>query len=268
MSDVQWSFAGGGTWNVLSPEDATALEAAMKKARAEAKDALPVRLGPHKTEYVVDFIKMEQRNPVTGKIRALKREGERAKAEPAQTAVQSARPWRVGEAVECFSTSQAKWCKGDVVAVKKDCVTVEYIANQSKTMKHLPPDHEHLRRPIPAAMPATDLAAPVAKAVPISAYPKPVPPTATLTGVPGRGFPQEAPQPTLDEVPFLGERQLADVQDETVLRLRRLVRHGDLRGSQRTLLRAKLLNVELGDDLLAQIKSLEAEGEFALLLPS
>ena len=213
------------------PEDATALEAAMKKAKAEAKDALPVRLGPHKTEYVVDFIKMEQRNPVTGKIRALKREqAERAKAEPAQTApVQSARPWRVGEAVECFSISQAKWCKGDVVAVKKDCVTVEYIANQSKTMKHLPPDHEHLRRPIVAAMPATDLAAPVAKAVPISAYPKPVPPTTTLNGVPGRGFPQEAPQPTLDEVPFLGERQLADVQEETVLRLRRLLRHGDLR---------------------------------------
>ena len=262
-TDVQWSFAGGGTWNILSAEDSIALETALKQAKAESKDTLSVRLGPKKTEYAIDFKKMEQRNPGTGKIRALKRE-----VRESREAV-----WRVGEAAECFSVSQKQWCKGEVVEVKKESVTVQYIANGSKVMKHLPPDHEHLRRPIHAAqaavaaMPATGLAVPVAKAVPISGYPGSHPPTAT-SATPGRGFPQEAPQPTLDEVPFLGERQLADVQEETVLRLRRLIRHGDLKGSQRTLLRAKLLNVELGDDLLAEVKSLEADGEFALLLPS
>ena len=267
-SDVQWAFAGGGTWNALSPEDAAALETAMKKAKSETKDTLPVRLGPKKTEYVIDFAKMEQQNPSTGKIRALKREvrGD-PKGQPSQ-----ARSWRVGEAAECFSVSQAQWCRGEVSEVKKDCITVQYAApNGSKIMKHLPPDHEHLRRPLPAATPATDPGVPVAKAVPIAAYPavhgSPI--TATLVNpVPGRGFPQEAPAPTLEEVPFLGERQLADVQEETVLRLRRLIRHGDLRGAQRTLLRAKLLNAELRDDVLGQVKSLESEGEFALLLPA
>ena len=36
-----------------------------------------------------------------------------------------------------------------------------------------------------------------------------------------------------------------DVQEETLLRLQRLLRHGDLRGAQRALARAKLLNVDI-----------------------
>ena len=263
----------------------------MKTAKSEAKEELSVKLGPRKTEYIVDFTKMEQRNPSTGKIRALKRE---TKESVKPSKAEDLNLWRVGEAAECFSVSSGKWCRGEVAAVKKAAVTVQYTApNGSKVMKHLPPDHEHLRRPIAAAVPATAVGVPVAKAVPIpTATVASAPPAPASEGVaasavpvakavpmpvqgypgpraaPGRGFPQEAPASTLDEVPFLGERQLADVQEETVLRLRRLIRHGDVRGAQRTLHRAKLLNVEVGADVLAQVKSLEADGEFALLLPA
>ena len=47
-----------------------------------------------------------------------------------------------------------------------------------------------------------------------------------------------------DDPPSTATR-LSDVQEETLLRLQRLLRHGDLRGAQRALARAKLLNVDI-----------------------
>ncbi len=44
--------------------------------------------------------------------------------------------------------------------------------------------------------------------------------------------------------------RLSDVQEETQIRLHRLLRHGDLRGAQRALARAKLLNVDIKDEEL------------------
>ena len=48
--------------------------------------------------------------------------------------------------------------------------------------------------------------------------------------------------------PRCGPARLGEVQDETSLRLRRLLRHGDLRGAQRALQRAKLLNMETKEE--------------------
>eukprot|EP00435_Cladocopium_sp_Y103_P015886 s3861_g3.t3 len=90
------------------------------------------------------------------------------------------------------------------------------------------------------------------------------PARSSVTGGAQRSFPKEPPPVSLEEIPSLGERQLGEVQDETLLRLRRLLRHGDLRGAQRALQRAKLLNMETKEEE-ETVKQLESEGEFALL---
>ena len=80
-----------------------------------------------------------------------------------------------------------------------------------------------------------------------------------------RSFPRDPAPVSLEQIPSLGERLLSDVQEETLLRLQRLLRHGDLRGAQRALARAKLLNVDIKYEEL-EVKRLDDDGEFALLL--
>lgn len=74
----------------------------------------------------------------------------------------------------------------------------------------------------------------------------------------------------LDSVPFLGVRPLGVIQNDTVKRLDRLVRHGDVHGSWRMLARAKQLKVPPEDlgTLEAAVKVLESLSEFELLVQS
>lgn len=71
----------------------------------------------------------------------------------------------------------------------------------------------------------------------------------------------------LDAVPFLGVRPLARIQQDTMARLARLVRHGDGSGAWRLLARAQQLNIPTEDlaAMEAAVRSLERESDFTLL---
>lgn len=74
----------------------------------------------------------------------------------------------------------------------------------------------------------------------------------------------------LSNVPYLGVRSLGRIQSDTLLRLKRLLLHGDLCGARRTLARARKLQVEDQElrEHTAALKVLEVEtGEFWLFQP-
>eukprot|EP00933_Yihiella_yeosuensis_P065826 TRINITY_DN69827_c0_g1_i1.p1 TRINITY_DN69827_c0_g1~~TRINITY_DN69827_c0_g1_i1.p1 ORF type:complete len:272 (+),score=62.93 TRINITY_DN69827_c0_g1_i1:33-848(+) len=262
---VSWFFMGGGRWNELTAEDSAALESSFQATSlassfgfkgGSAASVTSVRLGPNKAQYTIDFAKMEQLNPVTGKIRTLRRgHGEEAKSFTAA----AGSPWSVGDPAECYSVSQGKWLKAKVTVVEEKAITVMYTApNGSQVMKQLPVGHEHLRRSAADTGVAT---------VASSGYPQRSAAVAAPGGV--QSFPREAPEAALKDIPFIGSKPTATIQADTLQRLRRLIRHGDVQGAKRTLQRAELLKIsaeELANEK-AQLKALEAQGEFALLLP-
>lgn len=160
--------------------------------------------------------------------------------------------WHVGDLAECYSVTHAAWCKGEVVDLKTDGVVVRYhVPGGKHSTKLILFGHPDLRKP-PGAFGSATATSPMSPA------------RSSVTGGAQRSFPKEPPPVSLEEIPSLGERQLGEVQDETLLRLRRLLRHGDLRGAQRALQRAKLLNMETKEEE-ETVKQLESEGEFALL---
>ncbi|CAE8735213.1 unnamed protein product [Polarella glacialis] len=278
-TSLQWYFYGAGTWQTLAVEDSATLEAAFTAAGSSSgSHEAQVRLGPAKSSYMVDFAKMEQRNPQSQKIRSLRRgsgssestEKPSSKDIVPETVPSGARhnPWRIGEDAECYSVSQGMWLAGKVTESKESAVTVIYTApDGSQVMKQLPIGHQHLRRPHSADMSAVQPASEGRAREATHGYP---PTDAARCAAPGASrFPTEAPAPSLRDVPFLGSRPLGQVQADTLRRLQRLIRHGDAQGARRTLVRANLLNTP-EEDLAkeeAQLKALELEGEFVLLLP-
>lgn len=173
--------------------------------------------------------------------------------------------YQVGDAVEVYSVSQGRWLAAKVTEVKPDsAVVVTYTApNGTAVMKTLPAGHEQLRRP-PGAESAGMPGQPGVAAVPRGAGP------AEATAAPRRAsFLREAKQQGLRQELFLGDRPPEHLRADTVQRLKRLIRHGDLHGARRALAVARRLQAT--DEELAgpeqELKVLEADGEFCLLLP-
>jgi len=71
---VPWFFQNdAGIWEPLTGEDSSSLEVGAVKAETTGARRQELRLGPGKWKYEVDFQTLEQRNPQTGKVRALRR---------------------------------------------------------------------------------------------------------------------------------------------------------------------------------------------------
>ncbi|CAJ1454038.1 unnamed protein product [Effrenium voratum] len=150
--------------------------------------------------------------------------------------------WRVGEVAECYSVSHQQWCRGQVVELRAGAVVLSYSTPIGQSQKTMALDQ--LRRP------------PVSRA---SALPE--------AFVQARSFPKEPAPPRVEQIPFLGERPLGEVQEETYATLQRLIAHGDLQGARRALARARLLSVENLKTEEAAVQALEQRGEFGLLCP-
>lgn len=166
--------------------------------------------------------------------------------------------FQVGEMAEVFSISQNKWLTAKVTAIAEDtkAVTVVYVApNGSQVMKQLPCNHEHLRKPPP---PPEEVKQTVAAAF------MPPPRRSVLL--------REVARVSLraDPALLLGDKPMKQVQAETSMRLHRLIRHGDVHGARRALLKAQSLGLPAQDlqDAEDVLKDLQDEGEFSLLLPT
>lgn len=265
---VQWFFSSsGGRWDPQSVEDSATLEAGARAAKLQGgQGKQQLRLGPNKQQYLVDFELMEQRNLETGKVRALRRgagvaesssPGLSIASSPSRPSAKPSPVYQMGDAVECYSVSQKQWLPATVTGIKDNVVTVSYTVRGAQAIKTLPSGHEHLRRPPASETSGSSSRRPGSGAAQAS--------TATRRAT----FLREDDKQTLHGVPFLGIRPLVRVQADTIKRLQRLIRHGDLHGARRTLLRARQLGAA-EEDLAspeAELQALEADGEFCLLLP-
>ncbi|CAJ1361828.1 unnamed protein product, partial [Effrenium voratum] len=134
------------------------------------------------------------------------------------------------------------WCRGQVVELRAGAVVLSYSTPTGQSQKTGTMALDQLRRP------------PVSRA---SALPE--------AFVQARSFPKEPAPPRVEQIPFLGERPLGEVQEETYATLQRLIAHGDLQGARRALARARLLSVENLKTEEAAVQALEQRGEFGLL---
>jgi len=72
---------------------------------------------------------------------------------------------------------------------------------------------------------------------------------------------------SLSNIPFLGTRPLGRIQADAIKRLGRLIEHGDVRGAQCALARARLLSIDESDleALAAAVQLLVLQDKFYLL---